>query len=448
MKFDADAIAAATGGQVLAPCGPGEVLTDTRALRPGCWFLALKGERFDAHDFLASAAAAGAAGCIVSRAPEGWAGGVVLVADTTVALQDLGRAARAALTVPVVGLTGSAGKTTTRGLIACALAPLGEVHQTVGNLNNQLGVPMTLVATPPGAAALVVEMGTSSPGEIGFLVEIARPTVRLIVNVGPAHLLELGGLDGVAVEKGAMFATAKPGDVLCVNLDDERVRARPHPPGTRAIGWGKASEADIRLLSWRLRPSDLHTVAEYRTPEGDFTVDLPAPGEVIAHNAAGALAVAWALGVPLAAAAAGLTHYTPVGMRLKLEEVDGLRVINDAYNANPSSMRASLELLAALPGHRTAVLGDMLELGTEEAALHREIVAFAAGLGLDGLILLGPRMAVAADAAGGRASVADGPEEVALAIRQWLRPGDTVLLKGSRGARVEQVLHRLRGEGG
>ncbi len=448
MRFDAAALAAATGGEVLVPAGAGEVLTDTRALRPGCWFLALKGDRFDAHDFLAAAAEAGAAGCVVSRAPVGWAGGVVLVADTTVALQDLGRAARAAVTVPVVGLTGSAGKTTTRALIACALAPMGPIHQTVGNLNNQLGVPMTLVATPPEAAALVVEMGTSSPGEIGFLAEIARPNVRLIVNVGPAHLLELGGLDGVAVEKGAMFATAQPGDVLCVNLDDPRVCAAPRPAGTRVIGWGKAAEAEIRLLDWRLRPADLHTVAEYDTPEGRFTVDLPAPGEVIAHNAAGALAVAWALGVPLAQAAVGLTTYAPVGMRLKLEQVNGLRVINDAYNANPTSMRASLELLAALPGHRTAVLGDMLELGTEEAALHEEIVAYAAGLGLDGLILLGPRMAAAASAAGGRASVATGPDEVAEAIRQWLRPGDTVLLKGSRGARVEQVLHKLRGEGG
>lgn len=443
MNFDAQAIAAATGGQVLREAPAGPVLTDTRALQPGSWFLALKGDRFDAHDFLATAAAAGAVGCVVSRPPEGWEGGVVLVDDTTRALQDLGRAARAAVRVPVVGLTGSAGKTTTRALIACALAPLGPIHQTVGNLNNHLGVPMTLVATPPEAAALVVEMGTSSPGEIGFLAELGQPDVRLIVNVGPAHLLELGGLDGVQREKGALFATARPRDTLCVNLDDPRVVAAPRPPGTRMIGWGRSEGADIRLIAWRLRANDLHTEADFHTPEGPLSVDLPAPGEVIALNAAGALAVAYALGVPLAAAAAGLATYAPVGMRLKAEDVEGVRVINDAYNANPSSMRASLALLASLPGRRFAVLGDMLELGVEEAALHEEIVAYAAGLGLDGLTLLGPRMAAAS---GGRGEVATSAGEAVLRLRSTLRPGDTLLLKGSRGAKVERVLQGLRGE--
>ncbi|MEM6929574.1 MAG: UDP-N-acetylmuramoyl-tripeptide--D-alanyl-D-alanine ligase, partial [Myxococcota bacterium] len=189
MKLDGATIARATGGTLHRDGPAGTVLTDTRTIVPGSWFLAITGDRFDGHEFLEQAQGKGAVGCVVSQpVPDSWTGGAVVVPDTTRALQALGRYVRGQVGVPVVGLTGSSGKTTTRALIAHALNPLGEIHQTQGNLNNHWGVPMTLLATPDMARALVVEMGTSGPGEIELLATLSSPDVRLIVNVGPAHL--------------------------------------------------------------------------------------------------------------------------------------------------------------------------------------------------------------------------------------------------------------------
>ncbi|MBW1878624.1 MAG: UDP-N-acetylmuramoyl-tripeptide--D-alanyl-D-alanine ligase [Deltaproteobacteria bacterium] len=448
MKLEAREIAEATGGRLAREAAAGPVLTDTRALVPGAWFLALVGERFDGHDFLETAAAAGAAGCVVSQAPgAGWRGGVVVVEDTTRALQDLGRFARDRLRCPVVGLTGSTGKTTTRALVACALAPLGPVHQSPGNLNNHLGVPMTLLAAPEHVAAVVVEMGSSAPGEIELLAGIARPDVRLVVNVGPAHLEAFGGLDGVAREKGALFETARPGDVLCVNLDDVLVAILPRPPGTRTLTWGRHEQADVRLLDASVDPRTLTTAARIVSGSDEVNVVLRTPGLHMALNASAALAVAVGLGVSLVDAAKGLSTYEPVGMRMRTEPLPGGGVaINDAYNANPASMEASLRTLASLPGRRAAVLGDMLELGVTEAAWHERVAALAASLGLELVALVGPRMSRAADAARGPTEVWVAEEGLDLVerLRGWLQPGDHVLFKGSRGARVERIVHALQ----
>jgi UDP-N-acetylmuramoyl-tripeptide--D-alanyl-D-alanine ligase len=444
VNFDGRQIAEATGGQLVQDGPSGPVLTDTRSLAQGSWFLALVGDRFDGHDFLERAAVA--AGCIVDRPVPDWQGGVVQVADTTRAIQDLGRAARDRLTGPVVALTGSSGKTTTRALIALALEPMGSVHQTVGNLNNHLGVPMTLLAGSEQAAVTVVEMGTSSPGEIAVLADIARPDVRLLLNVGPAHLEELGGLEGVAREKGALLASARPGDTVVLNADDPFVANQHVPEGVRVVRYGRAGE--VRLLEASLDSETLHTAARIEVPgQGTVHIELPTPGLHIAHNAAAALAVAFALGVPAATAAAALSRYEPVGMRLRVEPLpQGALAINDAYNANPQSTEASLRTLAQLPGRRVAVLGDMLELGAEEAAWHERTGALAASLGLDLVVLVGPRMAAAAAYARGRAPVwaAEDGMELVERLRAWLRPGDRVLFKGSRGARVERIVHALQ----
>lgn len=447
MRFDAEAIAKVTQGVVLHDGPAGAILTDTRRLEPGCWFLAIVGDRFDGHDFLAQAEAAGVAGVIVSRpVPEGWSVGAVQVENTTTALQGLGRAARRAFEGPVVALSGSSGKTTTRALIALALSPLGEVHQTVGNLNNHFGVPMTLLAAPSTAALQVVEMGTSSPGEIAVLAMIGEPDVRLLVNVGPAHLEELGGLEGVAREKGSLFATARPGDVVVVNLDDPFLAALPIPEGVRVVTWGRGG--DIDLLDARLDPEALATDCRWSTPQGDVAARLPVPGAHIAHNAAGALACAYALGVDLGEAAAAMEGYQPVGMRLRVERlVGGAQALNDAYNANPASMEASLRLLAQLPGRRVAVMGDMLELGPDEAAWHEQVVALAHTLGLDQVVLVGPRMAAAQAACPG-ADAFETPEAALASLRGTLGPTDRVLFKGSRGAAVERVLTGLQEDEG
>lgn len=444
MRFDGRAIAAATGGRLVQDGPAGELLTDTRALRDGAWFVALVGPRFDGHAFVEVAGKAGAVGIVVEREIPGWTGAQVVVPDTTAAMADLGRAARARLDVPVVGLTGSSGKTTTRALIACALRPLGLVHQTVGNLNNHLGVPMTLLATPSRARALVVEMGTSSPGEIAHLARIATPTHRLVVNVGPAHLEELGGLEGVAREKGALFDTASQGDTLLVNVDDPWLRGRTAGAGQRLIRWGRAEDADVRLLDVRLDPERLRTRARIQTPTGRLDVHLPAFGLHFATNATAAMAVACALGVVPQDAAEGMRGYAAVGMRQRIERLEGgALVLNDAYNANPASVRTALDTLAALGGRRVAALGDMLELGDHEASLHREVVAHAGALGLDRLLLVGPRMTSVADAAPGAETF---PDAVAAgqALRGTLDADHRLLVKGSRGTAMERILQQLQ----
>lgn len=448
MKLTGAEIAEATGGTLLVDAPDGEIQTDTRRLAEDSWFLALKGDRFDAWDFLEQAQKAGALGCIVSRPPpSSWRSGVVLVQDTTRALQDLGRWVRSRLDVPVVALTGSSGKTTTRAFIALALSPRFRVHQTVGNLNNHLGVPMTLLATPEDAEALVVEMGTSSPGEIQFLAELARPTVRVVINVGAAHLEELGGLDGVAVEKGALLRTGLPGDVAVVNADDSRVLSQPIPEGVRRITWGQDVDADVCVMDCQLVSGELASDCTWRVDGQTVSATLPVAGEHMAHNAGAALAVAKVLGVPGADAARALQEYEPVGMRMRAEALPhGATALNDAYNANPQSMSASLKLLCALPGRSLAVLGDMLELGPDEALFHEAVVQEALALGVERLVLVGPRMSAAAHVAGvdPRVWAAEEGESLAAELRSELRPGDHVLFKGSRGARVERILQSVR----
>lgn len=444
--FDGAQIAQATGGRLVKDGPAGPIWTDTRTLPEGAWFVVLKGDRFDGHNFLEAARARGAAGCVVEREGLSWDRGMVVVPDGLAALQNLGRAARDRSSGPVVGLTGSSGKTTTRALTALAISPLGAVHQTTGNLNNHIGVPLTLLARPDGAAATVVEMGTSGPGEIAVLADIARPEVRLIVNVGPAHLLELGGLDGVAKEKGALFASARPGDTICVNLDDPRIAALPLPSGVRRVTWGK-NTGDIALKSANVDPKTLSTDARFQTPMGELSVRIPTPGEHIAHNAAGALAVALALGIDLREAASAMARYEPVGMRLKEEALPGGgRALNDAYNANPASMAASLRLVASLPGRRAVVIGDMLELGEGEARWHASTASLASELRFDKVFLVGPRMAAAAEHCPGCDAFPD-PERAVEPLRRWLAEGtdNVVLFKGSRGARVERVLALLQG---
>jgi len=443
MTFDGATIASVTGGRLVKDAPAGRIHTDTRSLEAGDWFLAFRGERFDGHRFLEQALSSGAAGCIVDEAWGGAdpAGGLVVVPDTLRAYQDLGRHARRQFEGVVVGLSGSSGKTTTRSFIALALSPLGKVHQTVANLNNHIGVPKTLLAAPSDAVAQVVEMGTSSPGEIQVLAQIGEPDLRLLVNVGPAHLEELGGLDGVALEKGALFRTARPGDVVVVNLDDPYIAAMVLPQGVRRVTWGVGG--DVELLDAVLDADTLHTVSTFRTPTGTFTASLPTPGRHLAHNAAGAVAVAWALGVAPHAAVAALEGYEPVGMRLKAQDLPGgVLALNDAYNANPASMAASLRLLASLPGRRLAVLGDMLELGPDEAAFHDEVATLAHDLALDGVVFVGPRMQAASTKCPGALAFAT-PGAAVEPTRALLQSGDRVLFKGSRGAHVEQVLQGL-----
>jgi UDP-N-acetylmuramoyl-tripeptide--D-alanyl-D-alanine ligase len=446
--FDARQLATATGGVLHTAASAGPICTDTRVTGEGDWFLALKGPNFDANDFLERAVASGAVGVIAERVPPGWTAGFIQVPDGLEALQNIGRHVRAGYRGPVVAITGSAGKTTTRALVSLALSPLGTIHQTSGNLNNHIGLPLTLVAAPVGAAAWVLELGMNHAGEIHALQAICQPTIRLITNVGAAHLEGLGSIDAVARAKGELFDGARPGDVLCLNADDPRVAALPLPEGCRVIRYGESKDSDVRLTDAAVDPVALQTRFRVETPSGRVLGRIDSPGLHLAHNACAAVAIARVLRVPFDEIGPALNRYAPVGMRLRIEDgPGGIRVINDAYNANPMSMAAALRTLAAVPRtdgvRRIALLGDMLELGGDEHAQHAAMIDLAASLDLDLVGLAGPRFA---KAAGPDANHLLAPDAVSLgkAVRDHLSPGDVVLLKGSRGMALEHILQELR----
>lgn len=443
MIFTGAQIADATGGRLVADAGPGPVGTDSRRVAPGSWFVALRGDRFDAHDFLPMAAASGCAGAVVSRAPEAWDRGLVVVPDTLVALQDLASSVRAQFRGPVVGLTGSAGKTSTRVMVASCLQALGRVHATGGNLNNHVGLPLTLLATPPDADALVLELGMNHLGEIAALAAICKPVVRLITNVGAAHVEGCGSVEGVARAKQELFDTARPGDTLVVNLDDPYVAAMPIAEGTRVVTFGTRPGADVQLTDAVVDGTRLQTRLRIECTAGVVRATLGVPGLHLGTNACAAVAVALALHVPVEGLGEALSSFQPEGMRNRVVRIAGAAVLDDAYNANPVSVSAALRTLAAMGGRRTAVLGDMLELGAEEGPAHAGVLAEAKALGIERVMVCGERMA---RAAGEIAEVYEDPERLADALD--LREGDSVLVKGSRGARMERVLDRLRERAG
>ena len=445
MKFSPESIATGTRGRLVHSGVPGRVCTDTRAIAPGDWFLALKGERFDAHDFLDAAVQAGACGVIAERVPEGWSAGWVQVEDGLAALQNLGRYVRQRFDGPVIGITGSAGKTTTRALVGLVLEPMGTVHQTQGNFNNHIGLPLTLLAAPEAADAFVLEMGMNHAGEIDLLQEIGAPNVRIITNVGAAHLEGLGSIEAVAAAKGEMFDGARPGDTLCLNIDDPYVSAHPRPEGVRVITYGAHPNAEVRMVAAEVDPDTLHTRFTVRVGDEIATGLVPSPGVHMAHNAVGAVCVGAALGLPLQGMVDRIGTYAPVGMRLRMEPGPmGTQIINDAYNANPMSVAANLRTLAAIPRaagrRRIALLGDMLELGPTEIEQHRETIALAKSLDLDLLGLVGPRFEAACDDDTLWAAEAEG---LGKKLRAHLQPGDIVLIKGSRGIKMERVLNGL-----
>lgn len=450
MKYSGAQIARHAKGRLLRDGPAGPLVTDTRALREGDWFLALVGERFDGHGFLDRAREAGCAGVVVSSAPpEGWDRGAVQVGDTLLALQAVASASRRSFGGPVVAITGSVGKTTTRALAVKALEAGETLHHTRGNLNNHIGLPLTLLDRPLDATLMVLELGMNAPGEIDLLQRICRPTVRLITNVAAAHLEGLGSIEGVARAKGELFDGARAGDVVCVNQDDPRVAALPLPAGVRRLVYGRSRSCDLRLRDARLERAGEQLRVRYEVEHGGRTLvgTLPTPGLYMASNACAALALALALGKDLRRAAQAMAHYQPVGARMAVQDGPlGTRVLNDAYNANPASMAAALETLCAVEApRRIALLGDMLELGPTEIALHEELIRRALAMPVELLGVCGPRMQAAAAAFGTeeRLLVASDAPALARTLRGRLVPGDLLLLKGSRGMAMERVTSTL-----
>ncbi len=422
--------------------GPDEefsgVSTDSRNVTPGQLFVALSGPNFDGHDYIAAAAAAGAAAVLVGRAGD-WPLPACQVADTRLALGDLARALRRGGRARVVGVTGSNGKTTVKEMLAAILSLDGPTLATAGNLNNDIGVPLTFFRLGPEHRYAVIEMGANHRGEIDYLTRIAEPDVGLVNNAGAAHLEGFGGFDGVARGKGELFAALPPRAVAVINADDRYAALWRELAGER------------RLLDFGIdRPAAVRAMAigadgfRLQTPVGELPVALALPGRHNVMNALAAAAAALALDIPLATIAAGLAAVAPVQGRLNWKPArNGACLLDDTYNANPSSLLTALEVLAARSERRWLVLGDMAELGADSQALHTEVAAQARAAGVSRLFSVGRWAGAAAEAFGDGGRHFADKQALIEALLAELGPGVAVLVKGSRSAAMEQVVAAL-----
>lgn len=457
VRFSDSQVCDATGAKKTRAGGRASfdvVCTDSRQIAKGCLFVALKGERFDAHDFLTQAVDAGAAAVMVEAGRAAGLTGrdvtIFEVKDTLHALGRLGRAHRDRFTFPVGAVTGSNGKTTTKELIASILQTRGPALKTHGNLNNEVGVPLTLFGLEPRHVAAIIEMGMNHPGEIGRLTDVARPDAGLITVVQPAHLEGVGSIEGVALAKGELFEGLGPRATAVVNLDDHRVAAQARRAKGPLLTWGREASADVRLVSVSTQGRDglsLTISSRGRT----VPVALRLVGDHNAMNATGAFAMGLALGYSEDECVRGLESAQAHARRLQLLDAPNhVTVVDDCYNANPASMEAALETLATLAsaGRPVAVLGDMLELGHDEATAHAKMGLRASDRARL-LAFFGPRMRAAWEQATKKLGAAARHFTDVAELNAWLaaelKAGDVVLVKGSRGMKLERVVDALTG---
>jgi UDP-N-acetylmuramoyl-tripeptide--D-alanyl-D-alanine ligase len=432
------------------------VSIDSRTVASAQLFVAIQGPTHDGHLFVEGALAAGAAGLLIERGralPVGATSAlpVIAVDDTTRSLGALAAGHRRGFNGPVVAITGSNGKTTAKEMCAAILSQSGSCLKNRGNLNNEFGLPLTLLEREAGHRALVVEIGTNHRGEIASLAAIARPTVAVVTNVGTAHIEFLGSRDEIAAEKGDLIAALDEDAVAVLNADDHRVMAQAERTRARIVRFGQHAEAEVRAqritsLGERGFAFDLVTDTE------QLPVHVGGLGEPTVWNALAASAAALAAGAPLASVSEGLARYQPIGGRMERVSLPrNIILINDTYNANPQSMEVALRSLTELKGESrgVAVLGDMGELGSSAGAAHRATGALVAELGLDFLFTLGQfaaNIAEGATEAGmnpDRVHVGTSHDETSGKLRQILQGNDWVLVKGSRSMQMERVVEAL-----
>ncbi|MBX5467646.1 MAG: UDP-N-acetylmuramoyl-tripeptide--D-alanyl-D-alanine ligase [Firmicutes bacterium] len=424
------------------------VTIDSRTVAPGMLFVALPGRHTDGHRFLDEVFARG--GVALVREDAAAQGPCLRVPDPLAALGAMVRAAIDAFGITVVGVTGSVGKTSMKELIAQALAARYRVGETQANFNTAIGLPLSFFAAPADITHFVAEMAMRARGEIRRLTEIAPPHLAVITTIGPSHLELLGSMEAIQAAKGEILEGLRPEGTAVLNGDDARVRELGQRLSPGRVAWyGTAADASARLLEARAT-AEGGVFCRVAVEGETVALTLPWPGLHQAHNAAGALLAARRLGVPVEEAADHLSAIDPARSRIQVREVGGIRVIEDAYNASPDSMRAALDWLRGQPGRRVAVLGDMLELGAWEEAGHRE-VGEAAAEAADLLITVGPRArwtAAAARARGMAVHEAPDVEAAARLLAEELKPGDTVLFKASRSMALDRLARKVLGSEG
>jgi UDP-N-acetylmuramoyl-tripeptide--D-alanyl-D-alanine ligase len=426
------------------------VSIDSRSLSVGDAFFAIKGHRLDGHAYLAEAAGRGSAVLVVHELPDEQPPNVplVLVHDTTEALGHLAAWHRAKFSIPVVAVTGSNGKTTTKELIAAILATRWNTLKPAGSFNNQWGLPLTLLGLGAEYGALVVEIGTNQPGEIAALAAIAAPTVGVVTVVAPVHTEFLGSLEGVREEKAGLVRALTPAGIAVLNADDPRVAGMARDTRARVLTFGVTSPADVRVAGDVVDgPDGLVFTIEHAGARQRIVLALSGRHNVV--NALAAAGAGVALQFSLAEIAAGLAAARPVKGRCVWRRAGEVRILDDTYNANPASVRAALDTVGAQRGRArlVAVLGDMLELGAIAEEAHREIGSYAATAGVQVIVGMGrhARALVEAARAGGVAEAehTETFEDTVAFLLKELVPGDLVLVKGSRGMRMERIVDAL-----
>jgi UDP-N-acetylmuramoyl-tripeptide--D-alanyl-D-alanine ligase len=425
------------------------VCTDSRVLKAGDFFLALRGEKFDGHTFVKEAARRGALGAVIDQPidglPEDFC--VLQVKDTLEALQQMSGEYRKALPIQVVCITGSNGKTSTKDLASAVLRERFQITRTEGNLNNHIGLPLTMLKLRSSDQIGVFEIGMNHPGEIAPLAALARPDVAVVTNVGVAHIEYMGSREAIAKEKGALVEVLPPSGTVVLNSDDDFSCSIASMTKADAIYCGLGENANIRATDLTQDFSgmkfQLHAFGKV------VAAQLPVPGIHMVRNALLAVGVGHAFGMSIEEAAAGLTNLQLTKGRLEQKVVRGVQVLDDTYNANPDSMKAALLTLSQMStnGRRIAVLGRMGELGSESERGHRSVGQAASDLGLDCVVTVGDEAALIADEAwrGGVAKVVKvkDQEEAIKALREYARAGDLILVKGSRSSKMERIVEGL-----
>ena len=421
------------------------VTSDSRTAGPGALFVCFVGERVDGHRFMADCLKKGASACVSEREPKGAEEMPCIVVESS--LHAIGAIAawhRSRFGIPVVGITGSVGKTTTKEMIAAVLSQKYDTHRTEKNFNNELGVPWTLLRLEDRNQVSVVEMGINRFGEMRRLTNIVRPTIAVFTVIGEAHLEFLGDLPGVLRAKGEIFEGMGP-DGLAVLNGDDKLLANCHP-NMRRVTYGKGPQNDVQAEDIVVRGAEtLECTVRHRG--GAFRVSIPGYGTHLIYAALAAAAVGLELGLTGEEIARGIAGYHTVGDRARVIEAGDITVVSDCYNANPNSVRTAIDSLIAMPGRRVCILGDMLELGPETESLHRAVGAYAAEKGIDLVIGCGPLGRRIAEGAGENAVAFDDRDTLIEALPGILKKGDTVLVKASRGMAFEKIVQKLTGEG-
>lgn len=426
------------GDEALINTAVSSIERDSRNIKENSLFLAIKGARVDGHDFIEQCYNDGAICALCEKAPENPSKPYILVDDTLKAVKKIAKAYRELFDIPIVGISGSVGKTSTKEMIAAVLSQKFNVHKTAGNLNNELGVPLTLFGMDDDTEAAVIEMGISGFGEMSRISEMVQPTIEVITIIGECHLENLGDRDGVFKAKTEMFENLRIGGTVILNGDDDKLSKVSTVKGNAPIFYGLHNGA---YRAENIRNNGVLGVEADLLFEGErLSVTIPAIGTYMVNNALAAAAVGRTLGLTSGEIKRGIAAYKTVGSRANLIDTGKIRIIDDCYNANPNSVRASIDTLMNFEGRRVAILGDMKELGENELELHRGVGQYAQCCDL--VIAVGPLALKLAEGAGGLHF--ETKEELFEQLPELINDGDVVLVKASHSMQFEKITEELR----